>query len=122
MGASKSPLATIDLGHECAVYRKPPRTARVEHGVFTGDVLGAPAKLGRQLGKDKAVGYRADCLGGGEPGTDQAPGPPAHGKVQHQVGVSAAQVAIDDLGVFRCRGQVQLKGRLSDGVLSDLEE
>ena len=34
--------------------------------------------------------------------------------MQHQVGVSAALVAIDDLGVFRCSGQVQLEGRLSD--------
>jgi hypothetical protein len=119
--APESPLAAIDLGHECAIYRKSPRAARVEHRVFSGDMLGAPAKFGRQLGEDKVVGYRAEGLGCGQPGTDQAPGAPAHGKVQHQVGVSTAPVAIDDLRAFRCRGQVQLECGLIDGVLSDLE-
>jgi hypothetical protein len=121
VGAPESPLAAIDLGHECAIDRKPPGAARVEYRVFIGGVLGAPAKFGRQLGRDKVTGYRAEDLGCGEPWADQAPGPPAHGKVQHQVGVSAALVAVDDLGVFRCSGQVQLERRLSDGVLSDLE-
>ena len=105
----ESPLAAIDLGHERAIYRKPPCALRVEHRVLIWGVLGAPAKFGRQLGRDKVTGYRAEDLGCGEPWADQAPGPPAHGEVQHQVGVSAALVAVDDLGVFRCSGQVQLE-------------
>jgi hypothetical protein len=32
--------------------------------VFTGGMLGAPAKLGRQLGNDKVIGYASGQPGG----------------------------------------------------------
>ena len=69
-------------------------------------MLGAPAKLARQLGKNKFTGHGTEYLDRGESHSKQLPGSPAHGEMQHQVGISGTLVTIDDPGVLGCTGQV----------------
>lgn len=82
-GTAESPAPTVDLRHERAIGREPPRTTSIEHGVLTGSMLSSSGQLGGQLSGDEIVGDSSECLVGWQSRTYQAPRRLGHGKVQH---------------------------------------